>query len=161
MVGDEVERPPRRSRDEAAALELTPRHALQHGIEPPVIGLEVAIRCAVAPAPEQLRDGHLRAISRACFGLVGVRGGALVLGPLVLLRFGEPHWIFECWSWSIAGGLLARRPGGRLLLGWREERLTSAVVGFSSILGDRFYRLLMEPIHRSVTLRALRILCRG
>jgi len=112
-------------------------------------------------ARERLRDGFLPALSRACLGLVQARATALAVGPLVLLRFGEPRWIGDCWSWSIEGGLLARRPIGRLLLGWRGGQLVSAVVGYAPRLPVWLYRLTQLPLHHLVTRRALRLLAGG
>ena len=125
-----------------------------------MVGTEDSIPALSEPPPELVRDGYLREISRACLGLVGLRGGALVFGPLVLLQFGEPRWIGECWSWSIEGGLLARRGTGRLLAGWRDGRLLSAVVGYSPRLPLWLYRLTQLPFHRWVTRRALKRLAR-
>ena len=126
-----------------------------------MVGTEDSIVAPAEPSPELLRDRYLRAVSAACFGVVGVRGLAFVLGPLTLLRFGEPRWIGECWSWSIEGGLLARRPTGRLLVGWREGRLLSAVVGYSPLLPGWLYRLTQMRFHHWVTRRALRSLAAG
>lgn len=125
-----------------------------------MVGAEDMVPAPLEPEPERLRDRFLPAISQACFGLVRARGAALLLGPLVLLRFGEPRWIGDCWSWSIEGGLLARRPIGRLLLGWRGGHLVGAVVGYSPRLPLRLYRLTQLPLHHWVTRRALRLLAR-
>lgn len=123
-----------------------------------MVGAEESVPAPAEPPRERLRDGFLPAISRACAGLVRARGSALVIGPLVVLRFGEPRWIGDCWSWSIEGGLLARRPTGRLLLGWRSGRLVSAVVGYAPRLPVWLYRLTQLPFHHWVTRRALRLL---
>lgn len=121
-----------------------------------MVGTEDSITAPREPPPSLVRDRYLAEISRACLGLVGVRETALVLGPLVLLRFGSPRWIGDCWSWSIEGGLLARRNTGRLLAGWRDGRLVSAVVGYSPLLPQWLYRVTQLPFHHWVTRRALR-----
>lgn len=123
-----------------------------------VVGVEDLVTAPLEPDRERLRVGFLPAIGRACLGLVQVRGTGLAVGPLVLLRFGEPRWIGDCWSWSIEGGLLARRPIGRLLLGWRGGHLVSAVVGYAPRLPVWLYRVTQLPFHHWVTRRALRLL---
>lgn len=128
-----------------------------------MVGVEDRVAAPVEPDRELLRVGFLPAIGRACLGLVQTpgTGSGLAVGPLVLLRFGEPRWIGDCWSWSIEGGLLARRPMGRLLLGWRRGQLVSAVVGYAPRLPVWLYRLTQLPFHHWVTRRALRLLAEG
>ena len=103
-----------------------------------------------APARDELRDAFFSDISRLT-GVVHARGRSLRLGPLTLLRFGQPIFEDGSWSWPIAGGLLARSAGGTLRFGWKEGVLTGAVDGYHPLLPLFVHRLTQAPVHHLVT----------
>ncbi len=103
------------------------------------------------PAPELLRDLFWTEIGTLTLGLVTSRARRMYLGPLVLLAFGPPQPAPGGWAWAIEGGLLARRPGGRLEFTWREGRLRGAVAGYQPSLPRLLYRLTQRPLHHLLT----------
>jgi hypothetical protein len=98
-----------------------------------------------------LRDGFLQDISRLTFGLVGVRGSALVVGPIELLRFGQPEVRRSAVEWPIDGGLLAAGPAGRLRIEAAGGRLSATVDGYRPSLPMPLYTLTQLPIHHLLT----------
>ena len=58
-----------------------------------------------------LRDAYATAIKQLTFGLGALRDNAVVVGPLVLLRFGEPRVTRYAVEWPIQGGLLGGAGG--------------------------------------------------
>jgi hypothetical protein len=129
----------------------------------------VAIGSAVtAPSHEAARflaERYWLAVARASSGLVRSRttrrGVELrLLGGPCLLRFGLPEASYDadgvCCSYTILGGVLARRPGGRLILSERirpEPGLRAAVEGFFPRLGLRHYERLQHRLHVAVSRR--------
>jgi hypothetical protein len=98
-----------------------------------------------------LRDGFLQDIARITLGLVGVRGNALVLGPLELLRFGQPVVRRSAVEWPIDGGLLAAGPGGSLRIEAARGRLAASVDGYRPSLPRPLYALTQLPLHHLLT----------
>jgi hypothetical protein len=123
-------------------------------LEPPV-HQEQRIRAPVAPAPDRLREAYFDGVGRLTFGFVRGERWLLRLGPLTMLRFGEPAFAAGAWSWPIAGGLLARRPGGALRIGWRDGELVLAVDGYLPALPALAYRLGQAQVHRALSRRFL------
>src|SRR2546428_13954670 len=82
-------------------------------------GGRVSIRASVqvprAITGAKLRDSYTEAIKTQTLGLARFRDGSIMLGPLMLLRFGPPKVTRNAVDWPIEGGLLARRAGGN----WR------------------------------------------
>ena len=121
-----------------------------------------------APSEDEARylaERYWLAVARASRGLV--RGRATrrgvelrLLGTVCLLRFGLPETSYDSDSVScrymILGGVLARRPGGRLTLSQRirpEPELRAAVEGFFPRLGVRPYQALQHRLHVAVSRR--------
>ncbi|HKC20826.1 MAG TPA: RDD family protein [Candidatus Dormibacteraeota bacterium] len=63
-----------------------------------------------------LRDSYAEAVGALTLGLARWRENAVRVGPLVMLRFGEPQVGPNFVEWPIEGGLLAHRGGH-----WRIE----------------------------------------
>jgi hypothetical protein len=124
-------------------------------LEPPV-HLEQRLQAPVAPAPDRLRDAYFAEVRPLTFGLVRGERWRLRLGPVTALAFAEPSFEGGAWSWPITGGLLARRPGGALRIGWRDGELVAAVDGYLPALPAYVYRLTQVPVHRWLTRRFLR-----
>ena len=68
-----------------------------------------------------------------------------------MLRFQEPRPVAGGWSWEIAGGLLAKRPGGSLTFRWDAGRLTGRVDGYAPRLPWLVYVLFQLRLHHAVT----------
>jgi hypothetical protein len=123
---------------------------------------------AGAPSGDEARylaECYWLAVARASGGLVRrritKRGVELrLLGSVPLLRFGLPETscdtdVVAC-RYTILGGVLARRPGGRLTLSKRfrpEPALRAAVEGFFPRLGVRPYQALQHRLHVAVSRR--------
>jgi hypothetical protein len=112
-----------------------------------------------------LADLYWLAVARASGGLVRTRvtkrGVELrLLGTVCLLHFGLPELSHDadvvCCRYTIVGGVLARRPGGRLVLSERvrpEPVLRAAVEGFFPRLGVRPIQALQHRLHVTVSRR--------
>lgn len=134
----------------------------------------VTARRAVVPANEagarELGDRYWDEVAAATLGLVRLRaasdGSELRVGPVGILRFGPAETAASedgivC-RFPIRGGLLARRPGGALVLsqsGATQPELRAAVTGFVPRLGLRRhspYDLLQRRAHVAVSRRFFR-----
>ena len=122
--------------------------------EPPVHQV-CRVRAPVETSGDRLRDAFFADVRRLTFGVVRGERWRLSLGPLTLLAFDEPAFDGRAWTWPIAGGLLARRPGGTLRYGWREGELVAEVDGYEPRLPALAYRLTQVPVHRMLTRRFL------
>lgn len=98
------------------------------------------------PSGAGLRDAYVEAVHALTLGLVDLRGNALRLGPLELLRFGPPRVTAHAVEWPIEGGLLSRRPGGR----WRLEAIDGRVRASLDGWVPRLPRPLYVPTHLQV-----------
>jgi hypothetical protein len=95
----------------------------------------------------ELRDAYARDIAALTFGLVSMRGTSLWVGPIELLRFGDPKVSTNRVVWAIEGGLLARAPGGSFTIESTGGSLVSKVDGYRPTLPMALYRLTQLPIH--------------
>ena len=105
-----------------------------------------SVSVSAAPAGADLRDAYAEAVRRFTFGLVTMRGGTLVLGPVELLRFGPPNVTRNAVEWSIDGGLLSGRSGGTLRVEARDGRVVASLEGWM----PRLPRPLYVPTHLQV-----------
>src|SRR5260370_20790154 len=105
---------------------------------------------------EALRDAYVDALSSLTLSLVRLRDNAIVLGPLTLLRFGEPNitkdaveWPIEadCWHASRGAAGVLRHPAA-------GSRLRSPATG-----RDCHERCTCSPISRSTTCSRVCISC--
>jgi hypothetical protein len=86
----------------------------------------------------------------ATLGLVQVRDGSLVAGPVELLHFGEPRTTADDVTWPIEGGVLAAEPGGRLRLSISGGRLVARVEGYRPSLPRSLYSVTQLPLHHAL-----------
>lgn len=118
-------------------------------------GDEVSTRASVEVAAPvsgaTLRDSYLDAVHTLTFGLVGVRGNSIVLGPVDLLRFGSPKVGRNAVGWPIEGGLLAGRPGGQLRVEAKAGRVEATVTGYAPVLPRLLYSLTQLHVHQLFT----------
>ena len=109
-----------------------------------------------APPPGQtLRDRFFADLVRLTLGLVQVRDGGQYIGPFELIHLGEPRWVAEPrgggrWVHPIEGGLLVRRPGGTISIGWEFGELIAEVEDFNPALPALVYDFTQRPLHRFI-----------
>jgi RDD family len=99
----------------------------------------------------KLRDSYLEAVSTLTFGLARVREGAIVIGPLTLLRLGTPRITRTSVDWPIEGGLLARRPGGHWRLQASRGLIQATVTGYTPRLPRPLYQVTHLQVHQLFT----------
>lgn len=92
---------------------------------------------------------------RLTLGLIRVRDGGQYLGPIELIRLGEPHWEAEPrgggrWVHPILGGLLVGRPGGTISIGWEFGELIAEIEDYQPSLPAPIYDFTQRPFHRFV-----------
>ena len=114
------------------------------------VRLEDSVDAPRAPATSLLREGFMRGTSRATLGLVRVRDGSLVAGPIELLHFGPPQTTADSVTWPIEGGVLAAKPGGRLRLELSAGKLIARVEGYRPALPRSVYEVTQLPLHHAV-----------
>lgn len=113
------------------------------------------VRAPIEPPREALRDGYFSASARALFGLVRFTHNRYHAGPLTLFRFGTPRFEDPAWAFPIEGGLLARRPGGEVRVGWSGGRLYCSLDGFEPRLPRLLFGVTQLPFHREISRIAL------
>src|SRR5260370_32862291 len=96
---------------------------------------------------EALRDAYVDALSSLTLSLVRLRDNAIVLGPLTLLRFGEPTITSDAAEWPIEGGLLARDPGGPRRLQASGDPVEASLAGDRAPLPRPVYMLTHLLVH--------------
>lgn len=114
------------------------------------VWVEDAVDSPHTPAPEELRDDFMRLTVGMTLGLVQERDGALVSGPIELLRFGAPHVDRSGVAWPIEGGALAAEPGGRLHLLAEDGRLVARVEGYRPALPRALYAATQLVVHHAL-----------
>jgi hypothetical protein len=110
-----------------------------------------SVRAPVAPSPEQLRDFYFKATERLTLGLVRYRERAFSIGPVTLVRFGEPVRTDAGWSFPLEDGALVAEPGGELDIGWRRGLLAVTVHRYRPALPMPLYRWTQYLFHRFQT----------
>jgi hypothetical protein len=115
----------------------------------------VSTRASVAVAGPltgaALRDAYIDAVRVLTFGLVRVRKNSLVAWPVELLRFGAPRVSRNAVEWPIEGGLLARRPGGRLRVQASGGQVEATVAGYMPSLPRPIYDFTHLQVHQLFT----------
>lgn len=105
------------------------------------------------PPPHTLQDRFFEDVTQLTLGLVSMRGGSQYLGPLELVRLGEPEWVPEPrgggrWVRTIEGGILVGRPGGSISIGWEFSELIVEVEDYQPALPLPLYDFVQRPLHR-------------
>lgn len=112
----------------------------------------VSTRASVAvPGPltgAALRDAYVDAVGVLTFGLVRMRNNSQVAGPIELLRFGAPRVTRNAVEWPIEGGLLARRPGGKLRVQSSRGQVEATVSGYAPSVPRPIYDLTHLQVHQ-------------
>jgi hypothetical protein len=115
------------------------------------VHLEDSVAAPIEPGLPRLRDGFFDEITRLSGGLVRGERWRLRVGPVPLVRFGEPRAAGGGWSWPIIGGLLVARPAGTLTYAWSDGTLRATLDGYQPRLPRALYRLTQLPLHNPVT----------
>lgn len=118
------------------------------------------VEAPVDPGWQTLGERFFRSVPALTFGIVSARRRTLWLGPLRLIEFGAPEAVEGGWRWPVAGGLLARRPGGYLELTWRYGRLAALVEDYAPGLPWPVYAAVQRPVHH-LLMRATLLRLRG
>jgi hypothetical protein len=106
----------------------------------------------------ELRDAYVRDIEALTLGLVRMHGTSLWVGPVEILRFGNPRVTKTSVEWPIAGGLLSGAPGGSYTVKSSRGKLASTLEGYRPILPRPLYFITQLPIHHLVSrLHLLRV----
>src|SRR5207245_10073981 len=95
--------------------------------------------------------GNVDAVCILTYGLVRVRHNSLVSGPVELLRFGAPRVTRNAVEWTIEGGLLAGRPGGRLRVQASGGQVEATVAGYTPSLPRPIYDFTHLQVHQLFT----------
>lgn len=115
----------------------------------------VSIGDSVAGTPpltgEQLADAYWAAMRDVTFGLARRRGGSVAIGPVELLRLGEPAVGAHGVEWPIEGGLLAGAPGGRWVVTSQDGRVDASMEGFRPRLPRPLYAISHQQLHLLAT----------
>src|SRR5581483_6478744 len=114
------------------------------------VWVEDSVDAPRPPPASRLRDRFMAATAALTLGLVQERDGALVAGPVQLLRFGEPETAGGEVVWPIVGGVLAREPGGRLRVSSSAGALIARVEGYRPSLPLPLYRVTQLPLHHAL-----------
>ncbi|HET7338081.1 MAG TPA: RDD family protein [Candidatus Dormibacteraeota bacterium] len=98
----------------------------------------------------QLRDAYIDAVSALTFGVVRFDRDAVRIGPVELLKFGEPRVDTGWVEWPIEGGLLARG-GGRWRIESKNGTVTAAAIGHRPAIPRPFYDFTHLQVHLLAT----------
>jgi hypothetical protein len=110
-----------------------------------------AVGAPEPPSPERLRDFYFAATERLTLGLIHYRERAFRIGPVTLIRFGEPVRTGSGWRFPLGAGALVAEAGGELEIGWREGVLEAAVHGYRPALPMPVYRWTQYLFHHFQT----------
>jgi len=114
------------------------------------VWVEDSVDAPRPPDAAQLRDAFMRDTAALTLGIVGERDGALVAGPVELLRFGDPQTGPAGVMWPIEGGVLAAEPGGRLRVFVEDGRLIARVEGYRPALPRPLYTATQLVLHHAL-----------
>jgi hypothetical protein len=122
------------------------------------VSTDDSVASSRTPTGRELRDGYLEDIQDLTFGLVRARGSSLYIGPFELLRFGPATVTDHAVEWPIAGGIMARAPGGRFRIEAAGGRLVASMERYRPSIPLPLYALTQLPIHHLLTrLHLLRV----
>ncbi|HET9782181.1 MAG TPA: RDD family protein [Candidatus Dormibacteraeota bacterium] len=98
----------------------------------------------------QLRDAYVDAVSALTLGIVRFDRDAVRVGPVELLKFGEPRVETASVEWPIEGGLLARG-GGRWRIESKDGTVAAAAIGHRPALPRPLYDITHLQVHLLAT----------
>ena len=94
-----------------------------------------------------LRDAYIEAVRIFTFGLARLKDNAVRIGPVGLLRFGEPAVTRDTVEWPIEGGLLAGDAGGRLRIESSRHHVAASVDGYRPAIPRPLYDISHLQVH--------------
>lgn len=106
-----------------------------------------AVEVPRAVSGARLRDAYAESVRVLTFGVARLEGNAVRIGPLELLRFGEPRVSRHAVDWPIEGGLLAARGGGRWRIACSRGRIEAALEDYSPSLPRLVYAITQLQVH--------------
>jgi hypothetical protein len=112
-----------------------------------VVSTADSVAVATPPTGRRLRDEYVEAVRALTFGLAGLRGNRLVVGPIELLRFGAPKVSAHAVEWPIEGGFLTRRRGGTWRIRAIDGRVEASLSGWTPRLPRPLYDLTQLRVH--------------
>ena len=99
----------------------------------------------------KLRDAYAEAVPALTFGLVAFRDNAVMVGPITLLRLGQPVVTRTAVEWPIEGGLLAGARGGTWRIHAAGGHVDATVTAFRPSLPRPLYTLTHLQVHELFT----------
>src|SRR5260370_31187685 len=114
------------------------------------VQVEDSVRATKPLSGEALGEGFWEVASEPSRGLIRMRGAAVYLGPLELLRFDYPATTTQSVSWPIEGGVLAGEAGGYLEVRSADGHLVAKVEGYRPRLPKAVYMLTQLPVHHAL-----------
>jgi hypothetical protein len=115
------------------------------------VSVDDSVAMAKPVGGQSLRDSFFAEMPSLTLGLIRGRGDSLWLGPIELLRFGQPKVTENAVEWAITGGWLAAMPGGRWRIEASDGRLTASLEGYRPMLPRRIYSLTQLRVHHLLT----------
>jgi hypothetical protein len=100
---------------------------------------------------KELREQYVIDMRALTFGLVHMQGTTMRLGPLEILKYGNPKVTRAGVEWPIEGGLAAGAPGGSFAVRAVRGRLVATLEGYRPRIPVFLYALTQLPIHHTVT----------
>lgn len=114
------------------------------------VWVEDSVEAPRPPTASVLRERFMRDTAALTLGVVQQRDGALVAGPVELLRFGEVQTDDRGVTWPIEGGALAGEPGGRFRVFVEDGRLVARVEAYRPSLPKPVYSLTQLVVHHAL-----------
>jgi hypothetical protein len=96
---------------------------------------------------KQLRDAYAESVAALFFRLVRFTRNAVRIGPIELLRFGEPEIGPRSVDWPIEGGLLAGASGGHWRIESRDGQVQASVTSYRPSIPRPLYALTQLQVH--------------
>jgi hypothetical protein len=112
-----------------------------------VVAIADSVDGVPALSGAELRDRYWEAMRDVTFRLAKRRGNAIMIGPVELLRLGEPRVDAHAVEWPIQGGLLAGAAGGRWRVDVVEGRATASIDQFQPSLPRPLYSATHLQVH--------------
>ncbi len=94
-----------------------------------------------------LQDRYWESVHEKTLGLIRRHGNSVALGPIELLRFGEPKLGARSVEWPIQGGLLAAKPGGRWVIRADGGMVEAMVEDYAPLLPRPVYAMTHLRVH--------------
>ena len=126
------------------------------------VAIQDSVEVRAPMTGQALHDAYWGAIRDIYFGLIRRRRNSVVIGPVELLKFGEPVIGRNAVEWPIEGGLLAGAPGGTWRIDAADGHVVASIEGYRPRLPRAVYAVSHQQVHLLFTrLFLLRVRGRG